>query len=427
MTPQPYNGSSAHQSPQNFLQQHLTGGGGNGNPDFSGPTGHSSSPLTQSWDLAQGAHIRAPKAEISSPGWGPAPLLSTSRQPSQLGFSPNAILESNDESLEARVRAASTLLDELYQRVVAQESVPPSDSLTATTPTATGASQLHDRLHPGAVGLGQDGAANAGRLRASSPLVAPMQRRHSVEPSSLFGPNSGSSVLFSPTPPAMSPSLSASPLPSLKGANPLTLQLRLQLAAQRAAGNNADSSRISSAATNASSSSSAGGSGTSPTSSATLQLPVGAGNSAASSPRQPSASVVEEFIVRVSAAGPGRLLRHLTDGHSNGIAAIGTGRPSSPALLSPPASASGTTSVSPTPTLLHHFLGGSGKRDDEEAAQDIPSTTGTLIDWRASCERAAAEVARLRAALAKREAEYERLEAAHKGCGYIENLLAICD
>ncbi|KAJ3203037.1 hypothetical protein HDU67_010434, partial [Dinochytrium kinnereticum] len=49
------------------------------------------------------------------------------------------------------------------------------------------------------------------------------------------------------------------------------------------------------------------------------------------------------------------------------------------------------------------------------------------VDWKAACERALEEVGILRGELERRNGEFERLESAHKNCGYLQGLLAICD
>ncbi|KAI8854807.1 hypothetical protein BC829DRAFT_439078 [Chytridium lagenaria] len=61
------------------------------------------------------------------------------------------------------------------------------------------------------------------------------------------------------------------------------------------------------------------------------------------------------------------------------------------------------------------------------AAEATAGNSGGEVDWKVAYERAVEEVVGLRGELERRNGEYERLEVAHKNCGYLQGLLAICD
>ncbi|KAJ3093348.1 hypothetical protein HDU96_002357, partial [Phlyctochytrium bullatum] len=105
--------------------------------------------------------------------------------------------------------------------------------------------------------------------------------------------------------------------------------------------------------------------------------------------------------------------------------APGATPPTSAGATAPNSSGSPSESMPPGSALI--AAAAEAHDSASAAAVAAASVASGAVDWKQAYERAVDEIEILRAELDRRNAEYERLESAHKNCGYLQGLLAICD
>ncbi|KAI8620956.1 hypothetical protein BC830DRAFT_1096499 [Chytriomyces sp. MP71] len=66
-------------------------------------------------------------------------------------------------------------------------------------------------------------------------------------------------------------------------------------------------------------------------------------------------------------------------------------------------------------------------KEDEDTDSEETSVNGGDVDWKASFEAAVDEILKTQELCATQRAEFERFQALHKNCGFLQGLLNICD
>ncbi|TPX76052.1 hypothetical protein CcCBS67573_g02668 [Chytriomyces confervae] len=77
--------------------------------------------------------------------------------------------------------------------------------------------------------------------------------------------------------------------------------------------------------------------------------------------------------------------------------------------------------------LARHDNGGDCHNDTDSEETSVAVVAASDVDWKSSFEKAVDELVKARERVAAQQTEFERFQALHKNCGFLQGLLNICD